>query len=343
MKSLRMLFVGNFLVRHWGNGRTGIDMRLAAGALRHNWQILTFSERDIARFLAPLGFLRNLGAQMMNTRLLKTAKNWKPDFVFVGHCDYVTNETLEAIRTALPGVKIVHLNCDAIAQAHTRDQIARRVPVCDAIFSTTAGSDLKTWVTGRNVVGYFPNPCDPSFEVEDNSARTDFSYDLFFAGRPGKTDARRIFLEALLAHLDPSVRTGLFGMGRPLVIGRAYEEAIAASKMGLSLNQYEAKWYASDRLSHLMGNGLLSFQYDGNDMQRFFSEQETVYFHTPEELADKIRFFNAHDGERQRVAAAGRATYHRLFSAQRVLAYLVETVRGEQSAASYEWSSEVYR
>lgn len=343
MKSLRILFVGNFLVRHWGNGRTGIDMRLAAGALRHNWQILTFSERDIARFLAPLGFLRNIGARLMNARLVKTAKNWKPDLVFVGHCDYVTNEALEAIRAARPNVKIVHLNCDAIAQAHTRAQIARRVPVCDAIFSTTAGADLKAWTTGRNVVGYFPNPCDPSFEVEDNSVRTDFTYDLFFAGRPGKTDARSVFLQDLLARLDPSVRQGVFGMGRPLVVGRAYEEALAASKMGLSLNQYEAKWYASDRLSHVMGNGLLAFQYDGNEMQQFFTEQETVFFHTPGELAEKILYFNTHDDERRRIAAAGRAKYHRLFAAERVLAYLVETVFGEDYSEPYAWRAEVYR
>ena len=80
-KSPRILFVGNFLVRHWGNGRSGIDMRLAAGAVRNGWQVLTFSERDVARFLAPLGFLRNVGAAMMNERLLKTVRNWKPDFV----------------------------------------------------------------------------------------------------------------------------------------------------------------------------------------------------------------------------------------------------------------------
>ena len=52
----RILFGGNFLVRPWGAGRTGIDMRLAAGALRNGWQVLTFSERDIARFLARSAF-----------------------------------------------------------------------------------------------------------------------------------------------------------------------------------------------------------------------------------------------------------------------------------------------
>ena len=342
--SPRILFVGNFLTRHWGNGRTGIDMRLAAGCIRNNWQVATFSERDIARFLAPLGFMRGLGARMMNARLVKTAVNWKPDVVFLAHCDYVSNETLDAIHRGVPGVKIVHINCDPVETGHCCEQIARRVPSCDAIFVTTAGEKLKTWKTATNVVGFYPNPSDPSFEVEDNSQKTEFSYDLFFAGRPALADARQTLLDALLPQLDPKVRLGFFGMGRPLVIGRAYEEAIAASKMGLSINRFENwKWYASDRLTHLMGNGVLTFQYDGNGMQDFFSSEETVYFHAASELADKISFYNAHDEARRKVAAAGRARYHRLFAAARVLRYLVEATLGEPFSEAYEWQTEVHR
>ncbi len=341
----RLLFVGNFLIRHWGNGRTGIDMRLAAAAVRLDCHVLTFSERDITRFLAPLGVMRKLGAKMMNTRLVKTVRNFAPDFVFVGHCDYVTNETLEAMREAAPGVKIVHLNCDPIETQHCCDQIARRMKSCDAIFVTTAGEKLKTWVTGKNVVGFFPNPSDPAFETWDNSQKTDFRYDLFFAGRPALADARRTVLEELLKNLDPSVRFGLFGMDmKPLVVGRAYEEAIAGSKMGLSINRFENwKWYASDRITHLMGNGVLTFQYDGNEMQDFFSEKESVYFHEPGELAEKILWHHAHDDARRAIAAAGREKYHRLFDARRVLRYLLETVGGEAYSEPYEWAKEVYR
>ena len=317
-------------------------MRLMAGAIRNNWQAFSFSERDIARFLAPLGCLRAIGARMMNTRLVRTARNWKPDVIFLGHCDYVTNDTLSEIRTCVPGVRIVHINCDPIETTHCCDQIKRRMGSCDAIFLTTAGAKLKEWTTGRNIVGFYPNPSDPSFEVEDNSAKTDFLYDLFFAGRPALADARKILLEELLPRLAPSVRLGLFGMGRPLVVGRAYEEAIAASKMGLSINRFENwKWYASDRLTHLMGNGLLTFQFDGNQMQDFFTEQETVYFHTSEELADKIAFYQAHDDARRRIAGAGRAKYHLLFNAQRVLRYMMEAVLGEPFSETYEWAKEI--
>ena len=107
----RILFVGNFLVRHWGRGRTGIDMRLQAGATRMDWPSLTFSDRDVTRFLAPMGFLRGVGAAMMNSRLVKTAKNWRPDVVFISHCDYVTNGALARIREA------VGLNALAVSAA----------------------------------------------------------------------------------------------------------------------------------------------------------------------------------------------------------------------------------
>ena len=345
MKPPRILFVGNFLVRHWGKGRTGIDMRLAAAAIRNEWEMATFSERDVTRFLAPLGFLRNIGAKMMNARLVKTVRNWKPDFIFMSHCDYVTNEALADARKACPGVRIVHINCDPVETAHCRNQIARRMESCDAIFVTTAGDVLKQWTTGRNVVGFFPNPSDPSYEVEDNSTKTEFTWDLFFAGRPALADARRELLEKIRRRIDPSVRFGLFGMDvAPLVVGRAYEEAIAASKMGLSINRFEGwKWYASDRITHLMANGVLTFQYDGNDMQRFFTGKQTAYFHTPEELADRISWFNCHDEARREVAAAGRAAYRRQFDARRVLKYMVETARGEKYSEPYEWGEEVYR
>ncbi len=341
----RILFVGNFLIRHWGRGRTGIDMRLMAGATRLNWPSLSFAERDIARFLAPLGFMRKVGAAMMNSRLVKTVRNWRPDVVFISHCDYVTNETIAAMRKAAPGVRVVHINCDPVETEHCRAQIERRVESCDAVFVTTAGEILDGWKRQSNVVGFFPNPADPAFETEDNSKKGDFKYDLFFAGRPALADARAELLDALMPKLDPSIRKGFFGMGKtPLVVGRDYEDAIAASKMGLSINRFEGwKWYASDRITHLMGNGVLTFQYGGNDMQRFFSDEETVYFMDPAELAEKVAYYNSHDDARRAVAAAGRAKYHELFDARRVLKCMVEAVMGEEFSEPYEWASEIRR
>lgn len=338
MRSPRLLFVGNFLIRHWGAGRTGIDLRLAAGALRNNYQVLTFSERDVARFLAPLGVFRSVGAHRMNARLVQTARNWKPDFIFLGHCDYTSNEALDQIKRILPHVRLAHINCDPLVLPHTQTQINRRKDVCDGLFMTGVTDFYHALARPNCVVGYFPNPSDPAYDVLDNSQHTQFSYDLFFAGRPAEADAREKMLNQLKPLLKPTLRTAFFGMGRPLILGRAYEEALATSKMALSLNRFEGlQWYASDRLTHLMANGICTFQYDGNQMQQFFSERETVYFHTCEDLAEKIDFYNTHDAERQKIAAQGRTRYHALFSASRVIRYLVEALAGEGYSENYEW------
>ena len=265
--------------------------------------------------------------------------------MFISHCDYVTNETLEEIRAKAPGIRIVHINCDPVETQHCKDQISRRMHSCDAIFVTTAGGILKTWTTGKNVVGFFPNPSDGAFETLDNSTKTGFRYDLFFAGRPALADARAKLLDELVPALGPSVRFGLFGMDRaPLVVGRDYETALEESKMGLSLNRFENwKWYQSDRITHLMANGILAFQHAGNSMQDFFGENETAYFSSAAELADKVRHFNSHDRERAAVAAAGRKRYRELFDARRVLSYMIETVEGSRHSSPYEWAREVYR
>ena len=78
-------------------------------------------------------------------------------------------------------------------------------------------------------------------------------------------------------------------------------------------------------------------------MQEFFSGREVVYFHTPGELAEKIAFYQAHDDARRAVAAAGRAKYHALFDARRVVRYLVEAARGERFSDAYEWAGEALR
>jgi spore maturation protein CgeB len=92
-----------------------------------------------------------------------------------------------------------------------------------------------------------------------------------------------------------------------------------------------------------MGYGILTFQSSKNQMDRFFSSSETVYFDEAGDLAEKILYYNAHDDERAAIASAGRAKYHRIFSGARVLKFMVETMCAEKYSEEYEWAEEVYR
>ena len=339
----RILLVDNLMIRRYGNLRMGPGRKLMCGAIRNDWRICEFSDRDMARLLAPLG-IRAMGGRIANAKLLLTARNFRPDIMLLGHCDYISNGTLHAIRDALPGIRIAHFNVDPLWQERTRAQMDERMESCDALFATTAGETLKAWTTGRNSVAYMPNPSDPSMENQDNGAKTEFARDLCFAGDPRKGDPRWQLLDELLPKLDGKLRVDVFGRNRPSIWGADYEDVLATSKMSLNLNRREGdKWYSSDRIAHLMGCGILTFQSSGNGMQRFFTDDETIWFDGAADLADKVLYYQAHDGERARIASAGRAKYHKIFSGERVLKYMVEVMTGEDFSEPYEWGEEVYR
>lgn len=342
---MRILLIDNLMIRRYGNLRMGPGRKLMCGCVRNNYRVCEYSDRDMARLLAPLG-IRALGGVIANRKLVKTARNFRPDAVLLGHCDYVTNETLMEIRGILPAVKIAHFNVDPLWQPATRAQIERRKNVCDALFATTAGEDLKTWLTGKNVVAYMPNPSDPSMEHGNNAlkAGTDFKRDFFYAGNPRMGDPRMAVVQFLKEHLTGRLTYDFFGMERPSIWGAAYEEVLATSKMSVNLNRREGdKWYSSDRIAHLMGYGILTFLSAKGQLQDFFSPEEGVFWESPEELVEKILWYHRNDEARQKMAQAGRTRYHQLFSGARTLKFMLETMFGEDYSEPYEWASEVYR
>ena len=150
------------------------------------------------------------------------------------------------------------------------------------------------------------------------------------------------FWKELRPKLEGKLRIDIFGADRPSIWGVDYEDVLATSKMSLNLNRKEGdKWYSSDRIAHLMGYGILTFQSSKNQMQRFFTDRETVWFDDAVDLAEKILQYQAHDTERAAVASAGRVRYHELFNGARVLRFMVETMLGESYSEPYEWKEEV--
>ena len=212
---MRILLVDNLLIRRYGKLRMGPGRALACGAVRGNHRLCEFSDRDLARYMG-LG-IRALGERLVNKALVKTARNFRPEAVLLGHCDFIRNETLAAIRRDVPGVRIAHFNVDPMCDAHPQAQMRERMESCDALFATTAGERwLKPFATGKNVVAYMPNPSDPALETLDNSRRgaDDFSCDLFYAGQPRQGDPRLDFITRLSEAVRKTpLRFELVGMG----------------------------------------------------------------------------------------------------------------------------------
>lgn len=342
---MKILHIDNLMIRRYGKAKVGTGRKLFNGMIRNNHKVLEFSERDIARFEAPLK-IRPLGIPIANRKLIETADNFRPDLIIMGHCDIITNETLLKIRALLPDVKIAFRFLDALWISGHVKRLKHRMETADAIFITTGGEEnLRPFCTGKNVVAYIPNATDPAQDDQNNALKTKFDRDLIFCGVSDKTDDRFSFVGDLKAALDDHMRFDSFGShGCPAIYGRDYDHAIASSKMALNLNRFEG-WplYSSDRIAQLMGNGLLTFLWDKGNMRKFFTDEHVAFFKNFDELIAKAKTFQADDALRQTVAGAGHAFYHEHFSGQQIIQFMIETTFDQPYSHDYIWQDEVYR
>jgi hypothetical protein len=336
---MRILLVGNAQIRRFGKARVSTEHKLHNGFIRNNHQVLHYSDRDMAAFLAPFQ-LRDLGIGKMNRKLIETAENFRPDMILLGHCDLIHNETLASIRQKLPEVRIGYRNVDPLFVPHNLPAIHKRTESTDAIFVTTAGSGLNEFKGKRAAVHYMPNPTDASIETLDNASTDDLPYDLFFCGNSNEHTERTNTINYLHGQLgETNINFQAFGyFGTPNVWGHEYDAVLSKSKMGLNLNRQEDFLYSSARLAQLMANGVLAFIHCGGNMHELLGEDTAVYFTTKEELLDKITSLNKDDTTRKLIASNGRKFYRKHFSSDAVSQYIVERTMGLPLSRDYIWA-----
>ncbi len=342
---MRILQVDNMQIRHYGRVRVSPERTIFNGLIRANYKVEVFSDRDIATFDAPLR-LKPLGRAAANRRLLEMVENFRPEMLLVGHADIIANETLAETRKIVPGLRIGLRNVDPLFDESNVAKIKHRIGFVDAIFVTTSGEPLKQFLSPTNLVAYIPNATDPAVEDHDNSTRTDFDWDLIFCGVGNVTDTRYTLVKELHEAFEgKDMRFASFGMhGREAIWGRAYEDMLEASKMGLSLNRYEG-WplYSSDRIAQLMANGILAFVSATSGLQKFFADDMLAFFSDKDDLAAKALAFNADDAMRREVAAKGRAFYREHFSAERIGSFMVDITMGRDPAPGCIWGDEIFK
>lgn len=339
---MRIVYACNQMIRRYGNWKFFTDLKLLNGMIRNNWNVCTFSDRDIAKFTAPLG-IKPLGTASANRHFFETCVNFQPDAIIIGHCDILTNTTLKRIKHKLPGVPIIYYNIDALWIQSNVDKIHHRKEVADAIFVTTGGKFLDLFRTKSNIIRYIPNATDPAIDQFDNSQNTQFDRDLMYCGKGDISDERYPFIISLHERLNHQLRFETFGIyGKQDVWGAAYEKVMTSSKMALNLNRVEG-WplYSSDRIAQLLGNGLLTFIWDKGDMRTLLSDDHVAFFKDEDELVRKAIDFQHDDAKRQAVAAAGRAFYHEHFSAQRVTQFIIDTTFRKATSHDYLWNRNI--
>ena len=193
----------------------------------------------------------------------------------------------------------------------------KRVDKCFITSSPKIFSKIKHY----KKIKYIPNPCDDLIDTYKNFENPNLEYDLFVAIshgqnrallKKGKVDDREKLLNYLSKNL-PNIKFAEFGYnGVERIWGGNYFHYLSKSKMSLNISRgtYQ-NLYSSDRISSLLGNGLLVFTNNKTKMNKFLSKKEIVYFYNKQDLVKKIIFYSKNDKLRSKIAKKGYHKYHR--------------------------------
>lgn len=338
---MRIVIAGNYNERKAGANFFATVRKLANGFTRNGHAVMPFSDRDVAREGSRFGIGR-AGDAEANRRLVELCRQFRPALLILLHADKISNATISEIKALSPAPLVAVVNLDPLFLPENPPRIRRFAEVADVTFITTAGERLAEFATPTHRIAFMPNPTDPSIETLECFARADQPFDLFCAiGCEKGTPWRAETLRAVEARV-PEARCAFFGLqGRPPVHGSDYFDAIASARMGLNLNRSDGDYlYSSDRIAQYAGNGLLLFVARSTGYGDIFSDREFVFYDGLDELAEKLRYFLAHDGERQQIAGAGHAKYHALFNERTVARYIEDVAFGRAPACG--WPTSLY-
>ena len=195
-----------------------------------------------------------------------------------------------------------------------------------------------------------PNPTDPSFEVLNNYENNHCSMDVFFALshgvhrgvlKKGKYDERVDFVNKLV-ELTPNVKFDLYGVDNVQPIwADSFLKAISNSKMGVNLSRGNPiKYYSSDRITQLIGNGLLTFIHNDTFYNNFFSNDEIVFYSDISNLSEKIQKYAKDDKQRKKIAKKGKLKYMRHFNSTVIADYIInKTFDNTYKKNKYLWDN----
>ena len=342
----KILHITNFNQRFNGRLHYNTGRRLNNGFTRLGHNVLTISDRDIINKNKNLADYN--GKKFLQKSIIDVYSNFKADCIILGHADSVQTDTLEYLKNLNKNLKISQWFLDPIGKKgpdfkKNTDRILEKESFLDATFLTSDPSALSKKINNSY---YIPNPCDQSFEILKNY-KTDNIYDVFFAMshgvhrgslKRGKFDDRESFINKLIKK-NKNINFDIYGMNNVQPIwGDNFLSKISNSSMGLNLSRGEpVKYYSSDRLAQLMGNGLLTFVDIRTKFDHFFSNNQIVFYNNLNDLSYKINKYKKDSKERKRIARNGNKFYLKEFNSTKVADFILSKTMDYKSKNKFIW------
>ena len=337
-RKLKIIHVSNFGNRLFNRLYfISIAKKISNGLIRNGHDVVNISDRDSIRFNRYIS--SKSGIDYFNNLLVETVKNYAPDLILLGHSDNIRIETLETIKKIKNDLIIAqwfedNLHSSGPDPLLNQKRLLKYDPFIDHTFITTAPSAL-SFAKNKNF-HYLPIPVDKNIEKLNLYKINNPIYDLFFTMSHGvnrgklkenKTDVRYPFLDELLKK-SPNIIFDIYGYkGREPIWSEDFYNTISQSKMGLNLSRTNSvKYYTSNRISSLIGNGLMTFIDIRTQLNDFFNDNEVVFYKNINDLVEKLNFYKNNENQRKKIAKNGQRKYFDFFDSKIISQYIVDKV-----------------
>ncbi len=341
----KILHITNFNERHNGRLFYNTGRRLNNGFVRLNHSVLTLSDRDIVSYYRSIRDYD--GSRTLNNKLLEVISNYLPDLIVLGHADLIKKETLKFIRKTYPDIKIVQWFLDRMDSDWKSNKIRflDKINYVDCSFCTTSPDTLN--FPKNNKIFYIPNPADQSMENLEVYKNKSPKTDVFFAMshgvhrgilKKGKIDKRENFLNKLIK-ITPNVKFDIYGYkNKQPIWADNFKNALFNSKMGINLSQgASTKYYSSDRITQLIGNGLMTFIDEKTKLNKFFTKKEVVFYKSIKDLSKKILKYNENDNLRVKIAKNGKKKYLKYLNSKNIAKFIIQKTFNIKYKNKYLW------
>ncbi len=319
-----------------------LGKKFTNGFVRNGHDVLEISDRDYLRNNKSFSLIPN--RNNFQTFLVDTFKNYNPDIVFFGHTKNIELNTLDAFKSINKNLILSQWNEDPVMPSlnYSKQNISNIKLYSDFVdhnFITTDPSILNKTIS-RNNFNFFFVPVDKNierFEVYKMKPKKDLFYAMSHGVnratlKEGVEDERINFLDKLVKKI-PDIKYDFYGFANKQPIwGNDFNNALINSKMGLNLSRGKpTRYYSSNRIASIMGNGLLTFIDEKVHMQDIFKKNEIIFYKNINDLSDKIKFYSKNDKLRKKIAKNGKKKYFKLFNETRVTKYFIDISLGDNA------------
>ena len=331
-KILKIIHITNFNERFDGRLHYNTGKRINNGFIRLGHNVLSISDRDIISNYKS--FADPYSRITLNNKIIESCKNFNPDIIVIGHADNISVETFDYLKNTNKNLKFAQWFLDPVSKLgpdyiNNRKRILKFKNFMDSSFITTDPKSIDFKIDNSF---YIPNPADKSFETLKNY-ETNPENDLFFAMshgvhrgilKKGKEDNREKILKKLI-NKDNKFKFDYYGLNnRQPIWGNNFLNILSNSKMALNLSRGEpVKYYSSDRIAQLMGNGLLTLIDERTSYSDFFTKKELITYKNYSDLVEKIHKYKKNDKERKLIAKNGSKKYLKFFNSTLVAEFIL--------------------